>query len=120
MKLRIALASGSAVIVLEPKSGRSTEDVSVLGFDACVSHLDADFHDHPQAEVNAGQIQQVLLNLIINSRQAMPNGGRLLLSVRSNRESGFAEIALRDTGSGITAEHLEKIFDPFFTTKQSD
>ncbi len=82
--------------------------------------LDADFHDHPQAEVNAGQIQQVLLNLIINSRQAMPNGGRLLLSVRANRESGFAEIALRDTGSGITAEHLEKIFDPFFSTKQAD
>ena len=82
--------------------------------------LDADFPDHPQAEVNAGQIQQVLLNLIINARQAMPNGGRLLLSVRENRESGFAEIALRDTGSGITAEHLPKIFDPFFSTKQSD
>ena len=46
--------------------------------------LDADFHDHPQADVNAGQIQQVLLNLIINSRQAMPNGGRLLLSDRKS------------------------------------
>jgi signal transduction histidine kinase len=61
-----------------------------------------------------------LLNLIINARQAMASGGRLLISVRSNKESGFSEIAVRDTGSGIPAEHLRKIFDPFFSTKQTD
>jgi signal transduction histidine kinase len=82
--------------------------------------LDTNFADHPQAEINAGQIQQVLLNLIINARQAMPNGGRLLISVSSNRESGFAEIAVRDSGCGIPAEQLPKIFDPFFSTKQAD
>ncbi len=82
--------------------------------------LDTNFAEHPQAEVNAGQIQQVLLNLLINARQAMPNGGRLLLSVSSNRESGFAEIAVRDSGCGIAAEQLKKIFDPFFSTKQAD
>ncbi len=83
--------------------------------------LDMDFaNPHPQAQVNAGQIQQVLLNLVINARQAMPNGGRMLLAVRSNRESGFAEIAVRDSGCGIAAEQLKKIFDPFFSTKQAD
>ncbi len=82
--------------------------------------LEINFADHAQAEVNANQIQQVLLNLIINARQSMVNGGRLLISVRSNKESGFSEIAVRDTGSGIAAEHLRKIFDPFFSTKQAD
>jgi signal transduction histidine kinase len=82
--------------------------------------LDTDFAEHAQSEINAGQIQQVVLNLIINARQAMPNGGRLLMSVRANRESGFAEIAVRDSGCGIAAEQLKKIFDPFFSTKQTD
>jgi len=82
--------------------------------------LDTDFTEHAQAEVNAGQIQQVLLNLIINARQAMRNGGRLLISVRSNRESGFSEITVRDGGCGIAAEQLKRIFDPFFSTKQAD
>lgn len=83
--------------------------------------LETNFEEpHPQSEVNAGQVQQVLLNLIINARQAMPNGGRLLLSVRSNREAGFAEIGVRDSGCGIPAEQLKKIFDPFFSTKQAD
>lgn len=82
--------------------------------------LETNFADHPQAEIHAGQVQQVLLNLIINARQAMPNGGRLLISVTSNPESGFAEIAVRDSGQGISAENLKKIFDPFFSTKQAD
>lgn len=82
--------------------------------------LDTDFSEHAQSEINAGQIQQVVLNLIINARQAMPNGGRLLISVRANRESGFAELAVRDSGCGIAAEQLKKIFDPFFSTKQAD
>ena len=100
-----------------------TEEVLVLVEKDMQIHrvrLETDFTEHPQAEVNAGQIQQVLLNLIINARQAMPTGGRLLISVRSNRESGFAEIAVRDSGCGIAAEQLKKIFDPFFSTKQAD
>ena len=82
--------------------------------------LETDFFDRPWAAVNASQIQQVLLNLIINARQAMPGGGRLVLSVRANAESGIAEIAVRDTGSGIPPEKLPKIFDPFFSTKKAD
>ncbi len=100
-----------------------TEEVLVLVEKDMQIHrvrLETDFTEHPQAEVNAGQIQQVLLNLIINARQAMPSGGRLLVSVRTNRESGFAEIGVRDSGCGIAAEQLKKIFDPFYSTKQSD
>lgn len=82
--------------------------------------LQTDFADRPHAEVNAGQIQQVLLNLFINARQAMENGGHLFVSVRANKASGMAEIAVRDTGSGIPAEKLPKIFDSFFSTKTAD
>lgn len=99
------------------------EDVLVLIEKDLQMHrvkLDTNFAERPQAEVNASQIQQVLLNLLINARQAMPNGGRLLLSVTANRESGFAEIAVRDSGCGIAAEQLKKIFDPFFSTKEAD
>ena len=62
----------------------------------------------------------MLLNLIINARQAMNGGGRMFVTVQINKEDGMAEIAIRDTGSGIPAEKLRKIFDPFFSTKQAD
>ena len=82
--------------------------------------LQTDFYDHPFAALNANQIQQVLLNLIINARQAMKDGGRLFVAVRSSTETGLAEISIRDNGSGIPADQLRKIFDPFFTTKTAD
>ncbi len=82
--------------------------------------LETEFVDHPVAEVNTSQIQQVLLNLIINARQAMSGGGRLKISVRTNAAEGFGEIAVQDTGCGIPPEKLPHIFDPFFSTKQAD
>ena len=69
------------------------------------------------AMANGNQIQQVLLNLMINARQAMPDGGRLLLAVRDDGE-GMVELIVRDTGSGIPADVLPRIFDPFFSTKK--
>lgn len=74
----------------------------------------------PYAMLNATQIQQVLLNLIVNARQAMKNGGTLTVLVKANAETGFAEIAVRDTGSGIPADKLRHIFDRFYTTKTAD
>lgn len=74
----------------------------------------------PRAVVNVGQLQQVLLNLIINARQAMKDGGRLQITVRTNREEGWAEVAVKDSGVGIPADNLRKIFDRFFTTKTAD
>ena len=74
------------------------------------------------AHVNAdpGLIDQVLLNLAVNARGAMPSGGQLTIGVTvANLEAGtFACISVTDTGSGIAAEHLPHIFEPFFTTKE--
>ena len=82
--------------------------------------LQTDFVGRPFAIVNANQIQQVLLNLIVNARQAMENGGTLYLAVRPNDETAMAEISVRDTGCGIPADKLRQIFEPFFTTKEAD
>ena len=82
--------------------------------------VETHFHDRPVAYVVAGQIEQVLLNLVINARQAMPRGGKLRIDVRENRESQMAEVRLADTGCGIPAEKLRLIFEPFYTTKKPD
>ena len=65
---------------------------------------------------DAEQIKQVLLNLSINSLQAMPNGGKL--SFRTFQTGENCTVELKDEGGGINAETLPKIFDPFFTTKE--
>ncbi len=62
------------------------------------------------------QFKQVLLNLAMNAVHAMPQGGRLEIAARPV-DGGFAEIVVRDTGSGIAPELLARIFDPFFTTR---
>jgi signal transduction histidine kinase len=69
----------------------------------------------PGVRGNSGKLQQVFLNLFINARDAMPEGG--LLSIRSRAEAGFAVIEVADTGQGIPPEYLARIYDPFFTTK---
>jgi len=69
----------------------------------------------PGIRGNSGKLQQVFLNLFINARDAMPEGG--VLTIRSRTESGFAVVEVGDTGQGIPPEHLARIYDPFFTTK---
>ncbi len=64
---------------------------------------------------NSGKLQQVFLNLFINAKDAMPEGG--VLTIRSRAEAGFAVLEIADTGQGIPPEHLARIYDPFFTTK---
>ena len=77
-----------------------------------------------------GQFQQILLNLVINARDAMPNGGELILEtgqIRVDdafiqrhpgaRKGVFSYLRVRDTGIGIPEKHLSRIFEPFFTTK---
>ena len=80
-------------------------------------------------EVDRGQIEQVLLNLLINAWQAMPDGGSLYLETANEildehqaqphgAEPGkFVKITITDTGTGMNPATLERIFDPFFTTK---
>jgi two-component system NtrC family sensor kinase len=61
------------------------------------------------------RLQQVFLNLFMNARDSMPQGG--MLEVRTAAQNGHVEIEVTDTGSGISPEHIQRIFDPFFTTK---
>ena len=71
----------------------------------------------PPALVNGNQIQQVLLNLLINARQAMPNGGRLWIKLLNDPENNMVDLVVRDSGCGIPADKLPRIFESFYTTK---
>jgi two-component system NtrC family sensor kinase len=63
------------------------------------------------------RLQQVFLNLFMNARDAMPNGG--MLEVRTAAYNGSVEVEVTDTGVGIRPENIHRVFDPFFTTKAS-
>lgn len=63
------------------------------------------------------RIRQVLLNLYLNSIDAMPNGGRLTVAAQVPPDADYVEITVADTGGGIPPENLTHIFDPYFTTK---
>jgi nitrogen-specific signal transduction histidine kinase/ActR/RegA family two-component response regulator len=85
--------------------------------------------DAPQTTIDTANFEQVIMNLALNSRDAMPNGG--LLSIHTDRiEAGgedsisptldpgpYTQITISDTGQGMTSEVLERIYEPFFTTK---
>lgn len=79
--------------------------------------IEKQFEPSPLALVNGNQIQQVLLNLLINARQAMPNGGQLTIRLSHDATSQTVDLMVRDTGCGIPQDKLRKIFDPFFSTK---
>ncbi|MGZ3533772.1 MAG: ATP-binding protein [Thermodesulfobacteriota bacterium] len=70
----------------------------------------------PRLSIDIHQIQQVLINLMLNSIQAMEKGGTLTIRTFPENEGGVG-VELKDTGVGIPKSHLKKIFDPFFTTK---
>jgi signal transduction histidine kinase len=80
--------------------------------------LELQIHSVPPVIANGNQIQQVLLNLLINARQAMTTGGQVTLKLEHDTASDMVDLVVRDTGSGIPAEKLTSIFDPFFTTKR--
>jgi len=72
----------------------------------------------PRVRGDAGQLQQVLMNLVTNAVKAMPKGGKLTIHTRMNIAGNKVEILISDNGEGIKREHLSKIFDPFFTTRK--
>lgn len=81
------------------------------------------------ASADSGQMQQVFTNLIVNAKEAMPDGGRLHITLANQKvERGtslplnagsYLKIVIADSGIGIKPEHLSRIFDPYFTTKQT-
>jgi len=75
--------------------------------------------DLPAVTGDPNLLQQVLMNLLSNARDAMPGGGRVWIrSRRAPDEDGAVAIEVEDEGIGIAPENLDKIFDPFFTTKE--
>jgi PAS domain S-box-containing protein len=73
------------------------------------------FGDIPPIECDAGELQQVFVNILINAAHAIPEKGTITITTRS--EGTEVVIAISDSGQGIPDEHLKRIFDPFFTTK---
>jgi signal transduction histidine kinase len=71
----------------------------------------------PLAFVCGNEIQQVLLNLLTNARQAMPRGGQITIRIAPDPAANTVDLTVRDTGSGIPADVLPRIFDRYFTTK---
>jgi signal transduction histidine kinase len=69
----------------------------------------------PPTVIDPSQVTQVLMNLTVNARDAMPDGGRL--TIQATQTDGGVELVVEDTGIGMSAETQAKAFDPFFTTK---
>lgn len=88
-------------------------------------------HEIPFVEADTGMIEQVIMNLAVNSRDAMPRGGKLVIGTAvadideaytsqhpGSRTGKFVSVTVKDTGIGMDAKTLERIFEPFFTTKE--
>lgn len=71
----------------------------------------------PRIVIDPHQLQQVLINLLINAADAMPDGGTIGLALRHSADSKLLHLDVRDSGTGISPENVTKLFDPFFTTK---
>jgi signal transduction histidine kinase len=77
-----------------------------------------DFQPAPAVRAIGNQIQQVLLNLMTNARQAMPGGGELLVRIAHDPQHGCVDLTVRDTGEGIARDKLPLIFERYYTTKK--
>ena len=74
--------------------------------------------DLPNIRVDANQLSQVLMNLLLNSAQATPEGGKITVSAERSQSEDSVEIRIVDTGCGIPSDILPHVFEPFFTTKR--
>jgi two-component system, cell cycle sensor histidine kinase and response regulator CckA len=120
--------------VIDP--GALIHDLSGIIFRLMGAHLEVVIDAHPEAGhvlVDAGQLEQVLLNLAVNSRDAMPDGGTLTMATRhvhytsddadrpaELRPGSWVLITVRDTGVGMDEATRSRVFEPFFTTKGPD
>jgi signal transduction histidine kinase len=126
---RAAKITGSVLAMARNRSGDlEPTDLAKL-IDECLVLLERELSKYrisveqqiavvPEVHANGNQIQQVLLNLLINARQAMPSGGRVLIKLDHDKATGTVDLTVRDTGSGIPADKLPQIFDRFYTTKK--
>ncbi len=100
------------VAVLDTVLDFTREELERAGVD-----VERDFApDTPPVLADEGQLRQVFLNLLRNSREAMPTGGRLTVGTRPVEDA--VEVTVKDTGQGMTEEVRRHLFEPFFTTKE--
>lgn len=127
----LTFARGGAPIKKTASIGKLIQDT--VSFSLRGSHSRGEFELSPNlwpAEIDLGQISQVIANLVVNADQAMPSGGTLHVTCRNfsyNQNSpedvpdlapgDYVQIAIRDEGIGIPENYLKRIFDPYFTTK---
>ena len=127
----LTFARGGAPMKKTASIGKLIQDT--VSFSLRGSHNRSEFHfgaDLSPAEIDPGQISQVIANLVVNSDQAMPNGGSLRVSCENFRYNSattpvipdlapgdYIRISIRDEGVGIPDQYLKRIFDPYFTTK---
>lgn len=106
-------------------NGFTASNLNLIAKNACnlVSHLlpagsriDQELSDLPLVQCNAGEIGQVLANVLTNATQAIREKGRIVL--RSEAVDDDVLLVIEDNGVGIAEEHLDRLFDPFYTTKE--
>jgi len=111
---RVRPAAKSAVDV----NNLIEKSLRLASFDKSFQKLEIKKHlaeNLPRVFADGDQLQQVFLNLFLNARDALPDGGEL--SVATNAENSEVRIRVSDNGTGIKQDDAQKIFDPFFTTK---
>ena len=79
--------------------------------------IDFDLQEVPDVSANGNQIQQILMNLLINARQAMADGGQMVIKLGHDSQSNTTNLTVRDYGPGMAQETMRKIFEPYFSTK---
>ena len=80
--------------------------------------LELSLEARSRISINQTELQQVLVNLLVNAVQAMPEGG--VLRILASDQDGNLRIAVEDTGMGMAPEILSRVFDPFYTTKRAE
>jgi two-component system NtrC family sensor kinase len=107
----LALKAVSVVAVVEEGLSLIAHQVQILGIT-----IEKRLEDVPPVHADFGQLRQAFVNVALNGCEAMGKGGKLTITTR--RDGDDVELAVSDTGPGISKENLARIFDPFFTTKE--
>jgi two-component system NtrC family sensor kinase len=107
----LALKAVSLVAVVEEGLSLIAHQVQILGVT-----IDKRLEEVPAVHADFGQLRQAFVNVALNGCEAMGKGGKLTITTRRAGEE--VELAISDTGPGISKENLSRIFDPFFTTKE--
>ncbi|MDT8287311.1 MAG: PAS domain S-box protein, partial [Elusimicrobiales bacterium] len=117
----LAFSEGGKPVKKEIDAGKAVSEAAHLALRGTPCSLDLKVApDLWSIEADETQLAQVIVNLCSNAAQAMPGGGRLIISAANAERGGdpFIEVSVADAGTGIPGKYLESIFDPYFTTKK--